>query len=163
MRPIEPVTIYLDRERELVMTMGALGRAERLINRQRRQDGLQETSGFALCNEVLTSMRDLVKGDDTIEPRGTTLPSAQTVHALIWAMLAEDDESITLAQVGKLLGNPFDATSKLLQAIHRYFARNNSDEEAQDDVRPLADRPNGYDSSPSVASASDSAKPSSGA
>ena len=131
MRPIEPVTIKLDRDRDLVLSMSALMRAELLINRQRRADGEEKTSIFRLIDEEMVGIRDLGL-------------SAYFLNVMIWAILSDDDPALTMNDTGKMINNPLEAAAKLCEAVGRYFTRGRYDDEPEvgDTDRPLA-RPNG--------------------
>ena len=129
-KAIEPVTIKLDRERELVITMGALMRAERMINRQRREDGEQATSIFRLIDEQIVGIRDLGL-------------SAQFLNVMIWAILSDADPALTMSDTGKMINNPLEAAAKLCEAVGRYFTPGRYDDDAVevgDAERPLDQR-----------------------
>jgi hypothetical protein len=135
MRIIEPVKItLLDRERDLVLGMFSLMRAERLINRQRREDGLDPISIFRVIDEAMAGVRDINV-------------SAQFVLVMLWACLSEEDPNLTLSDVSKMIDKPLRVTAKIFEVIKAYFATNDETEAGEAD-RPLAERHNGTISGP---------------
>lgn len=135
MKTVDPIMIELDKERPLVLNMSALKKAERLMNKERREDGLDAASIFALI-------------DEAIKGAAERQISAQFVTILIWAGVSEDYPSLSVNDVGRMIKSPLAATAKIFEAIAAFLHNNDNDSDPEgDNSRPL-DRPNGVASGP---------------
>ena len=125
--PIEPVYIKLDRRRAIVLDMEALARAERELNKQRRDDGLFNISIFKVINDQVSGMSEM-----NID--------VQVILILLWAGLLREDPALRLDAVGAMVRSPYRATGAVLKAIENYFRQETEDsdsEEGDGDKVPL--------------------------
>lgn len=141
MKSIESVEIILDRPRVMLINMAALLRAEREINKQRREDGLEPVSIFELINHALRGVSDLKI-------------SAQFVSVMLWASLLHEDPALTYDHACSLIGEPIPSIGKVFAAINAYFSEPTPGQEVSVNASPL-DRPNGLASGPLPGSLSD--------
>lgn len=147
MQLIEPVEITLDRPRKMLLTLGALRRADQEFNKARGLTGDARVSIFDVINTELKNVAadNLKFGPDLIA-------------IMLWASLLNDDPNLTLDDVDKFAFNPVGVVAKVIECINNCFLKSAAataagEQEGDRDGRPL-DRPNGLDSGHSPESSS---------
>ncbi|MGH7782564.1 MAG: hypothetical protein ACREO5_01795 [Candidatus Binatia bacterium] len=105
--------------------MAALIRAERILNKQRIEDGLEPTTIFELINENLVGVRAM----DV---------SVQFVVIMLWAALSSEDDALSINDVSKLIESPLAATAKVFQAVQAIFPADKVEEPAVDPMNAPA-------------------------
>lgn len=127
MNAIEPVEIVLDKPRKMLLTMGALRKAEAELNRARGLNGAERVSIFEVINrEIQGFATDQLK------------LGADFIVILLWASLLHEEKALTLDEVESFPGRPVEILAGLVACINRSFSeKKEAQGEGDSSTRPL--------------------------
>lgn len=104
MKPVDSVSIDLDRPRTMRLDMLALFHAEQKINKLRGNP--KPLSIFGLLNK------------EVIAAEGSELGiPVDLMLVLFWASLLHEDPALTFEQAGRLAGNPIPIMAKVMETL----------------------------------------------